>query len=120
MVLREEGDRKGAHSMIEEVLRVSRRSGENRDIAAACMYLACLAGDRGDWSRAVTLHGAAQASQDRTKVPWDDLDNRFRRDSLAQARARLGDEQLDRVYALGMALSLDETIELALTRPNSA
>ena len=117
MVLREEGDRDGAQSMVETALRISRRNGDNRDIAAACAHVACLAGDRGDWSRAATLHGAAQASLDRTKTPWDELDSRFRQDSLAQARAHLGDEELDQAYAHGMTLSLDQTLELALSSP---
>ena len=120
MVLREEGDRDGAQTMLEAALRISRRNGDNRDIAGACTFLACLAGDRGDWSRAVTLHGAAQASQNRTKVPWDELDLRYRQDSLAQARTCLGGKELDQAHAHGMTLSLDQTLELALFRANSA
>jgi Tetratricopeptide repeat len=120
MVLREEGDWDGAQSMLEAALRMSRRNGDNIDIAGACMYLACLAGDRGDWHRAATLHGAAQARQDRTKIPWEELDVRYRQESLARARARLGDKQLDQVYAQGMTLSLDQILELALSRENPA
>jgi predicted ATPase/DNA-binding XRE family transcriptional regulator len=120
MVLREEGDRDGAQSMLESALRTSRRNGDNRDIAGACTFLACLAGDRGDWSQAAMLHGAAQAVQDRTKVPWDELDARYRQDSLAQARARLGDKQLDQAYAYGMTFSLEQVLELALSRTSSA
>ena len=120
MVLREEGDRDGAQSMLESALRTSRRNGDNRDIAGACTFLACLAGDRGDWSQAAMLHGAAQAVQNRTKVPWDELDARYRQDSLAQAQARLGDKQLDQAYAHGMTLSLDQTLELAFSMASSA
>jgi hypothetical protein len=65
-------------------------------MAGDCLGLACLAGDAGDWARAAGLHGAAQALQDRTGIPWDEMDARLRRDSLAQARARLGDEQVER------------------------
>jgi predicted ATPase/DNA-binding XRE family transcriptional regulator len=119
-VLREEGDLEGAQAMVEAALRTARRIGDNRDIAGACMYLACLAGDRGDWSLAAILHGAAQARQDRTRVPWDQLDVRYREDSLARAQARLGDKQLEQAYAHGLTLSLDETLELALSTPTSA
>ena len=83
-------------------------------MAAACLYLAYLAGDAGDWDRAAVLHGAAQASLDRTGVAWDEDDARQRRDSLGQARAHLGNEQLERAYAQGMALSLEKAIDLAL------
>jgi len=113
-VSRAEGDLDGARSMLEAALRVSRRNGDSRGMAAACLYLAYLAGDAGDWDRAAVLHGAAQASLDRTGVAWDEDDARQRRDSLGQARAHLGNEQLERAYAQGMALSLEKAIDLAL------
>ena len=47
-------------------------------------------------------------------------DARDRRDSLDQARAHLGDEQLERAYAQGMALSLEKALDLALRRAGPA
>jgi hypothetical protein len=41
---------------------------------------------------------------------------RNRRDSLDQARAHLGDEQLEQAYAQGMALSLNKALDLALPK----
>jgi predicted ATPase/class 3 adenylate cyclase len=120
MVLREEGDPDGARSMLEAALRTSRRTGDNRGMAGSTLFLACLAGDRGDWRRAAVLHGAAQAVQDRTSIPWDWFDARYRRDSLDQARARLGDEQLEEAYAQGMRLSRDQALDLAFGRAGSA
>ena len=98
-VLRAEGDLDGARSAFEPALRISRRDGDNWSMAEAIHGLACLAGDDGDWDRAAALHGVAQALQDRTGHPWQELDARNRRDSLDQARAHLGDEQLERAYA---------------------
>ena len=83
-------------------------------MAYAILGLACLAGDAGDWDRAAALHGVAQAFLDRTGNPWQELEARYRRDSLAQARAHLGDEQLEQAYAQGMALSPDQALDLAL------
>ena len=57
-------------------LRISRRNGDNWTMACAILGLACLAGDAGDWDRAAALHGAAQALQDRTGIPWQELDAR--------------------------------------------
>jgi tetratricopeptide (TPR) repeat protein len=96
LILRAEGDLDGARSMFGASLRISRRNGDSRGIAYDCLYLACLAGDLGDWDRAGVLRGFAQVFQDRAGIPRDEFDERYRQDSLAQARARRGDEQLER------------------------
>jgi len=114
LVLRAEHDLDGARSTLQEALRVSRRLGSKRDMAIGILGLACLAGDLGDWHRAATLHGAAQALLDQTGVPWEPFDARYRQQSLDQAGATLGDEQLQRDYARGMTLSFDQAIDLAL------
>jgi hypothetical protein len=90
-------------------------------VAGACIGLACLAGDAGDWDQAATLHGAAQAFQDRAGNPWqEEFDALYRRDSLSQARAHLGDEQLERAYAQGMALSPEKALDLAFGKAGPA
>jgi hypothetical protein len=80
----------------------------------ALLGLACLDGDLGDWHRAAVLHGAAQTLSDQTGVPWDTFDTRYRQESFDQAAAALGDEQFERAYTCGMALSFDQAISLAL------
>jgi predicted ATPase len=119
-VLRAEGDLDGGRCTLEAALRIARRNGDTLNMAYAILGLACLAGDAGDWDRAAALHGAAQAFLDRTGNPWQELSARDRRDSLDQARARLGDEQLERAYAQGRALSLDKALDLALPKPGPA
>jgi predicted ATPase/class 3 adenylate cyclase len=114
LVMRAEGDLDGARSAFEAALQIGRRNGHNWDIAGAILGLACLAGDAGAWERAAALHGAAQAFLDRTGNPWQGLDARDRQDSLDRARTHLGDEQLDRAYARGMALSPEKALDLAL------
>ena len=114
LVQRAEGDPDGARSTFEAGLRISRRNGDKLIMAEASLGLACLAGDAGDWDRAATLHGVAQAFIDRTDSPWQEFDARYRQDSLDQARAHLGDEQLERAYAQGIALSLEKALDLAL------
>jgi DNA-binding CsgD family transcriptional regulator len=114
--LRAEGDLDGARSMFEASLRFSRRSGDRRGMAYGFLYLTCVTGDLGDWDRAAVLHGSVQAFQDWAGSPWDDFDARCWQDSLAQARARMGDEQLERAYAQGMALSLEKALDLAFSR----
>ena len=115
-VLRAQRDPGGARSAFEAALRIGRRNGGNWHMAYAVLGLACLAGDAGDWDRAAALHGVAQAFQDRTGNSWQEFAARDRRDSLAQARAHLGDEQLERAYAQGLALSLEKALDLALQK----
>ena len=83
-------------------------------MAYACLGLACLAADRGDWHRAGMLHGLAQAFLGPTGEAWQDPEARHRRESLGQLHIRLGNEQADRAYAEGMALSLDQALALAI------
>ena len=119
-VLRAEGDLDGAWSAFRASLRIGRRNGDNWHMAMAILGLAFLAGDADDWDRAAALHGVAQAFRDRTGNPWHVYEARDRRDSLDQVRAHLGDEQLERAYAQGMALSLEKALDLALPRTGSA
>jgi predicted ATPase/class 3 adenylate cyclase len=112
-VLRQDHDPDGARSSFEKALRLSRRSGDRADVAYASLGLACLAADEGDWHRAAMLHGVAQAFLDRTGLPWEELEARYRRDSLAQVRAHLGQDQLERAGAQSMALSFGEAFDFA-------
>jgi predicted ATPase/class 3 adenylate cyclase/Tfp pilus assembly protein PilF len=119
-VLLAENDPDGARSTFHAALRISRRNGDNLLMADAIRGLAYLAGDAGNWHQAAVLHGAAQAIRDRTGCPWQVYEARWRQDSLDQARAHLGDEQLERAYAQGMALSLDKALDLALGKAGPA
>jgi predicted ATPase/class 3 adenylate cyclase len=112
-VLRQDNDPSGARSSFQAALRISRRHGDRGGIAYASLGLACLAADAGEWHLAAVLHGAAQALLDPTGQPWQELEARYRRDSLDQVRAHLGQEQFEQDHAKGMALSLDEALDLA-------
>jgi predicted ATPase/Tfp pilus assembly protein PilF len=113
-VLRAEHDFDRARSRFSEALQTSRRIGSNRGMAGAIDGLASLAADLGDWHRAAVLHGAAQALLDQTGIQLEVLDDRNRQESLDRARAAAGDAQVQRAYARGVALSLDQVIDLAL------
>jgi tetratricopeptide (TPR) repeat protein len=119
-LLRAEGDPDAARSTFEAGLRASRRNGDSRAMAYSFLGLACLASDARDWNRAGVLHGVAQAFLNRVGSPWQEFDARCRQDSLDQAREHLGDSQLERAYAHGMALSLDQAHDLALSGADPA
>ena len=116
-VLRAEHNPDEARSTLETALRTTRRNGERQGVAYATLGLAFLAADAHDWDLAAKLHGAAQAAIDRTGLPWQPLEERYRQQSLQQVRAALGDQQLDRAYTTGTSLSSDAAISLALGRP---
>jgi predicted ATPase/class 3 adenylate cyclase len=119
-VQRAEGDPTGARSTLEAVLRINRRNGNSSYMASAILCLACLTGDAGDWDQAAVLCGAAQAFNDQTGSPWEKSDVRDRQDLLDQARAHLGDEQLEQAYAQGRALSFEQALDLALGKADPA
>ena len=112
-VLRQDNDPDGARASFDAALRMSRRNGDRFGIAYASLGLACLAADVGDWHRAAMLHGVAQAFLDRTGLPWEELETPYRRDSLDQVRAHLGQEQFEQAQIKGMALSSDQALDLA-------
>jgi predicted ATPase/class 3 adenylate cyclase/Tfp pilus assembly protein PilF len=113
-VLFAEHDLDGARSAFEDALRLSRRLGHKRPAADALLGLARLAADTGEWHRAATLHGAAQALVDQTGFVWDPDGAELRHESLDQIAAALGDEQLKQAYSHGTALTFDHAIDLAL------
>jgi predicted ATPase/class 3 adenylate cyclase/DNA-binding XRE family transcriptional regulator len=113
-VLRAEGDLDGARSGFQDVVRMSRRVGDKWALSGAILGLACLAAELVDWHRAAMLHGAADALLNQIGARNVLFDERRRQENLDQATAALGDEQLQQAYAHGMALSLDQAIDLAL------
>jgi predicted ATPase/class 3 adenylate cyclase len=112
-VARQENDLAEAVSRFETGLWQSRRTGERAGLAYATLGLACTAADLGDWQRAAELHGVAQAFLDRLTEPWQDLEDSYRRDSLAKVRAALGGDEFDRAYSRGAGLCFDDAFSLA-------
>ena len=93
---------------------MARRTGDKYALSAALLGLGCLAADLGDWHRAAILYGAEHALMDQIGALWSPFDARRRQEGLDQARAALGDKQLQQAYARGKALSFDQAIDLAL------
>jgi len=113
-IQRAEGDPDGARSSFGTALRIARRSGEQPFMACAILGLGCLAGDLGEWERSATLHGIAQGFCNRAGEPWQELEARYREQSLAQVRAQLGEELFERAYAAGVTLEADQALRTVL------
>jgi tetratricopeptide (TPR) repeat protein len=112
-LLRHDDDTRGALSSFHAALRIGRRRGDQAELAAAVLGLACLTADAGDWRRAARLHGVAQTFQERTRVPWQDLNARYRQHSLTCVQAHLNPGQFERSHTEGMALSSGQALDLA-------
>jgi predicted ATPase len=110
-LLRAEADISGARSMFEECGRISRRHGDRYGLALSALGLACIAGDEGSWDRATFLHGIAQSLLDQIDSTWVPPESAYRLASIEQARADIGPERYDRIYAEAEALAVDEAVE---------
>ncbi len=119
-VLRHEHDLEAARDMFETGLRTSRRIGDTMGLAYCSLGLAIVAGDTGDWYRAAELHGVAQTCIDRVHGLWQDPEGRYRHESMAMGRERLGAVRFDQGYARGTALSFDDAVDLALAQVRQA
>jgi predicted ATPase/class 3 adenylate cyclase/DNA-binding XRE family transcriptional regulator len=119
-VMRAEGDPGGARSGFEDVVRMSRRVGDKWALSGAMLGLACLAADLGDWHRAAVLHGANDSLLNQIGARLAPADECSRQENLDQASAVLGDDQVQQAYAQGMALSLDQAVDLAQRKAGSA
>jgi predicted ATPase len=113
-MLRQDNHPDSARASFEAALRTNRRTGDRFGIAHASLGLACLAADTGDWHRAAAMHGVAQSFLDRTGQRWQELEARYRRDSLGKVRAHLGQEQFERAHAEGMTLSPEQALDLKI------
>jgi tetratricopeptide (TPR) repeat protein len=116
LVLREESDYEGAVSMLEDGLRISRRSGDRFGLAYSILGLACLAADLAEWQQSAELHGVAQAFLDQIGQPWLLYYGPLRQVSIDQVRGYLGDHDFQRAYVKGMGASFEEAIDLGLGR----
>jgi predicted ATPase len=112
-LVREEDAGAAALPLLQDALRMNRRTGDYFGLAYATLGLACLAGDAADWERAARLHGAAQTLLERIGQPWLLGYDRFRQTSIDTISARLGQKEFRRSYTKGCELDFDEAMALA-------
>ena len=121
MVCREEGDLEAARELVEDGLRICRRSGDRYGLGYSFLCLALIAGDQDDWRRAAELHGTGQAFLDQVGQPWLALYYaRVRETSVDAARAAMGEHEFQQLYDRGYKLSSDAAMRLAFRRAELA
>jgi len=113
------GDLERASDLLSESLLLRREHSDKLGVAECLESFAALAGAVAQTERAATLFGAAEALREALAAPlWPTDRARHERD-VATVRTRLGRQALDRIWARGRDLTLDDasTYALAQTAP---
>jgi DNA-binding CsgD family transcriptional regulator len=109
-----------ARELLRESLTLLRDLRDRRCIPLCLEGLACLAVGS-DWAeRAARLFGAAHATQESTGAPAPPADMADYQRTETDARAHLGDERFNDLWAAGAAMSLDEAVAYALAADEPA
>jgi non-specific serine/threonine protein kinase len=110
----EVGDLDAATDYYRDALRYARAFENAVDTGLALDGFAAIAAKRGDGARSARLAGAARALRARIGHELEASDAAFCREYLEEARALLGDEDLERGLAEGAKLSLADALVLAV------
>ena len=111
----EEGDFPAAEALFQDSLVIRRELGDKSEIAYSLGGLAAAAVALGSSPRAARIWGAAERLREEIGVPISPKDRPRYDRRVAAARAALGDDDsFDRSWREGRALTLEQTMELAL------
>ena len=108
------GDPEGAAALYAEVITTYRDAAEGPRLPIPLDGLAIVAALEGRPDRAARLWGASQASLESMSAALDTVLHEERAAAIASAREALGDDEFERLFAEGQAMSLDEAIAYAL------
>jgi predicted ATPase/DNA-binding SARP family transcriptional activator/DNA-binding CsgD family transcriptional regulator len=116
----EQGDLVRSEKLLFEALRAFRRLGDE-DASTECLEsLAGAAGARGEWVRAATLFGAAEAAREVLGVPIRPVDQERYERFVASSRRGQGETAWASAWSKGRALSLQQAIDHALSLESAA
>ncbi|HUB68826.1 MAG TPA: adenylate/guanylate cyclase domain-containing protein [Acidimicrobiales bacterium] len=111
-VLRLEGELEGAALRLHSVLRAARRGGDRLGIAYAILGFGCLCGDRGDWTAAAQLHGAAMALFEAVGELCQEPESTYRLQSARAGIEHIGEAEWQRLFRQGRVLEYDQVLDL--------
>jgi tetratricopeptide (TPR) repeat protein len=119
-----QGDYAAAHSLYEESLTIRRELQDKRGCAECLAGLGGVAARMGQWQaqtraegqaeRGTRLLGAAEALLGAISAVLDPEDRMVYEQGVASARAQLSEEDFERAWAEGRAMSMEAAIEYAL------
>jgi tetratricopeptide (TPR) repeat protein len=117
MVERQLGNLDEAEALAREALEIDYRRGDEWAMPYKVSGIAAVATDRGDFDRAATLVGAAEAMMEREKADWPPDERPHYERMLARIPRALGEDEFERIRAIGRAMSNDEAVAFALGAP---
>jgi tetratricopeptide (TPR) repeat protein len=120
MVERQLGNLDEAEAMASEALDIDHRRGDQWAMPYKVSGLAAVSTDRGDWDRAATLLGAAEAMMDREGADWPPDERPHYERMLARIPRAMGEPEFERVRGVGRSMSSDEAVAYALSTRRAA
>lgn len=114
MVERQLGNLDEAESLAREALDIDHKRGDEWAMPYKISGLAAVATDRGDFERAAKLVGAAEAMMGREGADWPPDERPHYERMLTRIPRALGEEEFERVRAIGRGMSNDEAVAFAL------
>jgi len=115
MVERQLGNLDAAEALARESLEIDQARGDEWAMPYKVSGIAAVATDRGDFERAATLVGAAEAMMEREQAEWPPDERPHYERMLTRIPRGLGPEEFERVRAVGRAMSTDEAVDYALS-----
>ena len=114
MVERQLGNLDAAEDLAREALEISERIGEEFTKPFAIAGLAAIALERGQFERAATLIGAAEAMLEAKHMAWPPDEAPHHDRLLAELPEAMGPEAFDQARATGRALETRDAVKFAI------
>ena len=109
-----QGEYAAARSLYEESLSIKRELGDKRDIAVCLAGLGGVAAGMGQALRGARLLGGVEALLEAVGAVLQPEDRIPYEQGVGSARAQLGEEEFERAWQEGRAMSMEEAVEYAL------
>ena len=114
MVERQLGNLDAAEALAREALEVGERIGDQFTKPFAISGLAAIATDRGEFERAATLVGAAEAIMEAQHMAWPPDERPHYERMLADLPEAMGRTEFDRAGAAGRSMTASEVVMSAM------
>jgi tetratricopeptide (TPR) repeat protein len=114
MVERQLGNLDEAEALALEALDIDVRRGDHWAMPYKVASLAATRTDRGDFERAATLIGAAEAMMEREGADWPPDERPHYERVLTRLPRGLGEDEFERIRAIGRAMTNDEAVAYAV------